>query len=840
MHRGCQRLGYSKFCKYKNETNFSIEENYRLENSKLRGKINTLEVKLNSADHIGILNHQEGFKNDEHNLKGQNEVEDPILDLTTNFQTLEVSKNHMAQFGPTSRYSLSLNDPIFKTLVNEKVVKRFKIKKEHLAAVGISTGMEDLILGSERNIITKDEIETKKLLQSKIEDILPDKYLCDLILKNAFKIHLFIWLPMDESLFLELFSSILDTTTIFKNLDNFEIKKRYKFKRLNSNGFIILGIFLILLRIGYINLPYMNKDMDEKFNINKNHNDDKFSPIIKNKIDIDFDYIRLSQKCVSFSFFSKNSINLLYYLLYFRSYCFMAPELGEGMEGEDHSIILGRICEISISIGLYRDPENLFSSGDDIHNDYNDELFNFQWRKLWLMVIVIDMFHSGTTGRPFLMNEDFCDTKLPQIFININPELKPEVEFSKMIYKLCSFQKEIIHLSLDLKKDTKRSKMEQIAEKMLEYCLVNIPSFTDLLVNDPISNKDDINYIINSGQRMRLVVIRIKYLTQIHICYYILYLNCGPNDQNLNNRYYKYAGLTALVLFHFCLKYLNNCHEYFGYEIVTIVAASTLRCMQRVSLFIISILLRSISKEYKYSVPYLDFILNTNSNSSSSSFTIDNNNDNINQLINSEDFLKASENTFISLIIGFEKTARKFSNRYFQAWKVSALAFIMIKVFKNQIKQEDLEFICKPFLENMVSIKRDLGVSNIKPLSMLTSTNRISYDDNINQMQMLDSTNSDVNFDFETNFDIDPLLSVLDGPIDFDAIKWSHNNIRSSKETHDANLNDVDYSQCRNLEGFEGLDFSGLIDVDTIQDPLFASQVFDFGIDGNEMILDFI
>ncbi len=644
---------------------------------------------------------------DNHEGEKENNENDPILDLPTKFQMLDIGQDHTTHFGSTSRTVVTSLDPIFKNIIDIASKSAILLETELMNNITSlnDRGMENLLLGygtaSNNSNSNLNNYARKRLLITEVEKLLPDIYICGLILKNA--VHVFRTLSpsYQGKYFFETFNSILD-------LKAMKFSHHYKFKINlgenidNSNEFTLLANFLIFLRIGYISLPYMNGDPDYVLSLPKYKH---LKPIFDNNIEISKEYACLSQRAASFAFLSKNSLVMIGYLIILKSYYSIAPEYDEKMCAENNAIILGRICEIALSLRLNRDP-------DIINSDYN-EMIKYHRRQIWTIVLRTDTFQSSDTGRPLILNTNYSDTSPLKLFESVenDPIYQAEVEYYQLIHKICQYVRESLQLSLNLKIKARRSNLESITENMLIFVLETKPSFTDLLLHIP--NED----LLDRNKRLRLINLRIEILAYIHTSYYILYLNTGPEEQELNNKYFRYASLTAMVLFYYSLQHLNNCNNYYDYGILSIISPILLKSVLKASMFIVSILLRSQIPEYSYSVPDLNFIYKDGV-----SLTTETDH----EILSSQEFREASKRSLMSIILELEKVTSKYSIVYFYAQKISFVASLILKTFQDKITtSNDSNLICEFNSFYKISANRGINLTGAE-LDLSLSSNTIN------------------------------------------------------------------------------------------------------------------
>lgn len=573
---------------------------------------------------------------------------DPILDLTTRFHSLQIKTSHITHFGPTSRFSLMLNDPVLIKVtraVKKSWTERAKTLVENLN-VNISQSVDTYtMLGNGDNANNAKQSE----FINQIESILPRRKYCFILLNIYWNTYDYIWSIMDKDISYPMFEKVIGISELGFCKINIE----------TSADYTILSLFLLCLRIAYIVLPYVGEDTKNISQILSIPRYQQFQSLVNNNIIIGPEYLALADEFLRFRK-GPATIYLLYYMMLLRQYHVIAPEDGDGVDMEDSSILFGSIVSLAISFGYNRDPDNI--------PEIIDERTKYYRRKVWLYILFCDTAQAANLGRPVLISSEAYDTKPPTIFKEAENDLKirSDCDFSVITYDLTSCIRESIEKNFSLNSHTRRSFLVQYAQQLLNFLRDKLPLFSHLLIYTPPEN------LVLRAERIRLIQCRLLLTTQVYINYYILYLNCGPDEVELSHLYLRYALGASLIIFEVSIKFIKNCKKYFGYESVAMVAPVILRATQRALQLVVSILVRSQSEKYKYSVPSLNFLYDD------SQF--------MDHLDLYEGLVVTPKDPLMIYIGQFYEQSKVLSNKYFYSWRMMHSLWIIIGIIEKNIK----------------------------------------------------------------------------------------------------------------------------------------------------------
>lgn len=669
----CERLGVSNLCKYDEPTwavGPSPEDQLKEENVKLRDRLQQLETELKSeltsdpsTSSVSASMTASVSSGSARSLTGtepqstptyNDDKNDPVIDLTTKFQALNVKKEFTTHFGATSRLSLILNDPVltqvYQVLADVKSTSNTKSLNSQRNEGYIARGTD---VYKPRGVADLFIVRNATNLIARVESSIPTKYICDILFDHFWGYVHTIWPVVDKNTFLSDFDQII-------TMDN---SGRY---RLNMKGkmtsYVTLAIFLIILRLSYVTLPYIGYNAQEVVSEPRYR---MYQPLVEMNIQIGPEFVDLSKESLSNTrVLRKGTFPTLQYLIYLRIYHLLAPEDEDGVDVEDSTILLGCISQMAITLGCHRDP--------DMFPQIKNERFKFIWRSLWHMILVGDAFQSTNLGRPLVVNSIFYDTKPPCLFPGVenNPVYVSEVEYFKLHYEITLLIREGAELLMNLKVLPRRSKLENHARKMVQFTIDNSLKFEDLLVYTPPDQKT------LRSRRIRFMQMKLFLLNQIYFTYYILYLNCGPDELELSHSYLRHATSAALIIFSGSIGFLEKGEEYFGNETVSLIVPMVLRITQRASQLVISILIRSRSEKYRATVPNLDFLYKR-------SYFMD-------QLPVSDEAIKAAETPLMYYVRQFYDASKIFSQTFSHSWKMTHVLWILIGIVEKGLEKEKL------------------------------------------------------------------------------------------------------------------------------------------------------
>ncbi|KAI5956437.1 hypothetical protein KGF54_000912 [Candida jiufengensis] len=268
--------------------------------------------------------------------------------------------------------------------------------------------------------LANDSQSYYSIVEKYISSILPDQFNSFQLFCRFFK-YVYPFVPIiDEN------SLIVDVKNLLKNFPAFSHDKWTTLKIKNDNDLRTLGIFLLILKLGY--MTFIHND-----NVYNDYNEEELS-IISNMQYITSDvFKRAINLCIGNSLnSSKSTFKLvqLLSLLYF--YKENSPDDGHGICGADSQILLGITMRHALSIGLNRDPTT-YLTHDNITK--NPGLIK-TWRYLWHYLVgtdAVSSLHNGTNLN--LMNLEISDVHLPYESKDKTGQLNEVIKKSITIFK---------------------------------------------------------------------------------------------------------------------------------------------------------------------------------------------------------------------------------------------------------------------------------------------------------------------------------------------------------------------------------------------------------------------
>ncbi len=628
----CQRFGYTENCSY--DANATVEE-LEKKNTKLKERIKELESLKNSciiepieSECVSSSASTSGSSSISRNTTALNingdplittellpqsginisstypysevqemsdrldSMNDPIIDLTLKFQILRVKDDKaVTHYGPISLLSLKFHDPVFSKIsrdldgANNKGIDNSYLNLPQL------TPPEQY-----GNIFTLDSTTFTGTSQSngnyknktvrEIEAFLPKSNICTILLDNFWRYANAVCGFIDEKVFM---GDLFEITEIKEDhLIQFKIK--------GADSYVTIATFLLILKFSFDTLSVIITGHDIGIASEPHH--EHLKPLIENSVVINTIYLEYSKKMIDKAQINSKlcSFAILQYLLYLLIYCSVAPDL-TSTDDIDGGLI-AMIGAVANTIGCNRDP--------DIYQIL-DAKTKYYWRTLWYAILFLDACHSLHRGIPLMIDDDFYDTKLPLVSASDVdkeelPFFKVGSEFTKSMYGVTLVLREGSELLMNLKKNHKRSEIENYVRKLTDYAFTKVPSISDLL------SYVDPNDIITRSERIKLIYLQLELLIQVSSLNYLLYLNCRTDEHELSYEYLRKGVSVVLVIFHGSFEAITKSERFFGYEIASMIIPAIFQAVHKSLPFIISIISRILNESLRLSVPNLEFI----------------------------------------------------------------------------------------------------------------------------------------------------------------------------------------------------------------------------------------
>ncbi|CUM65945.1 uncharacterized protein PRCAT00003598001 [Priceomyces carsonii] len=170
--------------------------------------------------------------------------------------------------------------------------------------------------------------------------------------------------------------------------------------------FAYLGLLLIILRSSYLTL-FTNVNSINMANLLSQDPSPEVQDIklmLNNPINIDA--IEVARHCLhQFNLLKNINITIFQLTIFLRLYHKISPEDGDG-PGDDYSTFNALLVQMAYLMGLNRDPDNF-------REQFPDQKMNNLSRKMWYILLVLDLEAGTSTGLPSLIGPDSFDTKLP-------------------------------------------------------------------------------------------------------------------------------------------------------------------------------------------------------------------------------------------------------------------------------------------------------------------------------------------------------------------------------------------------------------------------------------------
>lgn len=264
--------------------------------------------------------------------------------------------------GPLEWSFIERKDPALHMLL-----RSFRQSKPSKLSLNLSVDGTELELNSK-----KENVMKHLTFSQKVESILPHREITWFLI-NIFFRYLYIYLPfLDERSF---------TAEILRIIGSKELRDQtitLSITRYDDNAFV--GILLVLLRMTYLLLNLKN--------------DGSQDPVFK----IDSTIIEIATSSLNEYKVTDNvTLTKLQCGLYLKLYQRIAPEFGEGIQGEKNGIRTSMLVQMAYSLGLNKVAKNIGRR----------EIILRQ--KIWHMLVIYDMVDAYTIGTPMISNKLFCE-----------------------------------------------------------------------------------------------------------------------------------------------------------------------------------------------------------------------------------------------------------------------------------------------------------------------------------------------------------------------------------------------------------------------------------------------
>ncbi len=518
-----------------------------------------------------ILEEQKKYKIKQE--QNASEANDPAL-MISNFQTLQVGDGTAVHYGATCSYTFLTKDPVLIEVYNAFMKAKFNIERTRGVEITPVKPSMFYTLGYS----SKAGQDIRKEILNKVETMLPDKPMCDLIMKNFLSISSGMWPFLDISYI----------TSDFRNITDITPDNRYKFRLDDDSSCIIFCIFLVVLRLGYVTLPFF---YGEGSKILSNPQYSIYKPLMDNNVKLSPEIVQVAE--MMFSSVSNNqadsaSFQFLLCLIIYRI----------GFSGDHYRMsnsynsrmLLARIIQTAIIMGYHRDPDIIMPNAPA-------EIKNMR-RIYWTFLIFMDSQQSFLYGKPLIVNKRMTDTKKPVMY----PEYQQSqskakwIEYYQLLHEMTPCFQDGTELILGLKNRLHNSDLENLSDRILK--LINSQLTPAAEIVNRLTNGD---YSLKSSD-IRQLLCRTVLTSQYHACYYIMYMNCSEDERELQHHYLKRGLCAAVVNLRLSAIILQTCQQTYSYAMLPYLCSILLLNMNRALLFIISIFIRSQKEEYRFSI----------------------------------------------------------------------------------------------------------------------------------------------------------------------------------------------------------------------------------------------
>lgn len=232
-------------------------------------------------------------------------------------------------------------------------------------------------------------------LKKSIEDFLPPKYIIWELIDLYFS-RLYSFFPVvDETDFRGHMSRI------FSNFD--ANNKSHELKVDNKLDFANIGILLFMMRLSYLTLLPTTSTPITSGNR---------EGLTKQQVDIllacpiSLEAVSLGNDCVNiFNVFGPLNFTIFQLVLIMRMYSIYGPECGDGPDYGHAALLNSLLFQMAYSLGIHRDPDTWASS--------RSELSKNLIRKIWSVLLMLDLNNALEYGEPLNIVKYSYDTKLP-------------------------------------------------------------------------------------------------------------------------------------------------------------------------------------------------------------------------------------------------------------------------------------------------------------------------------------------------------------------------------------------------------------------------------------------
>lgn len=511
-------------------------------------------------------------------------INDPVMELTEDFDLLLLKENKMAHYGSTSYMTVVSKDPILRDIMNKYLdqqklginfdkfflydQRKQLISNETCHIVGQLDHDDTSVFESD---LKKNHVE----LIEGINKILPPVNIIKALIDHFFN-ETYVFIPfIDESSFRKNVEGIITTTASGQaklRIDNYAL-------------LVSVAVLLCVLRFSFISLPVQKPEQVTNESLKR---------ILKSGVQIGPNYIEYAKACMgNASVLRKPTLKHIAALLILRLYRFYAPE--DGDESTDSTIFLALIVQMAKMHGLHRDPSrfSMVTSHATISI----------WRKIWSQLMYLDAVQALQFGCPLLIDDEY-DTLVAAPGHTDSPLEKNCIESLKKQHEVTLVIRDLVKSCSKIKVHPKRSEIE-MKIKNVEFLIMKYRSMEEL------SNFEDTNdSFIAKASKGRDLIYKIVLYNVHYICYYLLLLTCESNEINLMQRFANAASESALILFRLSHEYARDPSRFnktLNFE--SFLSATIFDCCKRIMQVISSLCVRDISNMFNFAITLQNFTM---------------------------------------------------------------------------------------------------------------------------------------------------------------------------------------------------------------------------------------
>lgn len=421
-------------------------------------------------------------------------------------------------------------------------------------------------------------------LVNQFQMMLPKKRVIWLLVKRYFRV-LYAFTPIvDEFEFREATTNIIG----FESYEEIDVKVKVD-SRLDL---VHLALLMVVLRFSYVTLFSNRKNANEAILTSNDPALQELKYLFNNPIDmnsIEICYLCLYQML----FFKIVNIPVIQLAMLLRSYNCYAPEEGIGLSGTDTQILNHLVVQMGYSLGLHRDPSNTPGILSERRTHFV--------RKVWIHLILCDIFQGYRFGNPISTNVNFFDTKFPSVLDG--NENVADIELDRAVTKIlslssCMFEgamKQTIDLSLNVRQPIYLSHFTSLVNLMETMALAALGRLRDYLGALEINNA-----AYSYGKSMKcsvLMSLEIFYITVlVHLTGYYKEKGNAPLYAYYFKKTLFYAIDEVLVIIP---SFVTKLEELFGDGVAIILNPLIIDSLFRVNDILISSLMQCNNYLYK-------------------------------------------------------------------------------------------------------------------------------------------------------------------------------------------------------------------------------------------------